>query len=394
MIVALISAYGMIALTHLLIQMNIAHAEYLKTLHDSFNPNYTPSVSIIIPSYNEDEEALYDSVESCLNQQYKGRMDVLVVNDGSTRPEGFFRVRERLQHHPRVWFIHYSQNQGKRHAQKKGFDIKHRMTEAIVTIDSDTILAPTAVSYIVQKLQDPSVGAVTGHVKVIKTKKLLSKLISARYWSAFNQERAAQSFFGTVLCCSGPLAAYRSSILGDIKDKYITQEFLGDLCTYGDDRHLTNLVLEQGYKVHYDRRAVAYTHVPQSIPGYLRQQTRWNKSFYREMLWTARMVIRDPLKLHPYIVYDLTAQFILPFLLMVSLAYTFYKTMYVSPYALLAYLATLMGIAMIRSLYALYRTRDMSLLIFPIYAFIHVFLLIPVRLYAIMTLRSVHWGTR
>lgn len=394
MFIELISVYGLLALTHLFVQMNLAHAEYLRTLKEWFNPSFHPSATIIIPTYNEDEESLSDCVKSCLEQDYKGKFDIIVVNDGSKNSQGFFRTKEKFQHYPRIWFIHNKENKGKRHAQKHAFDIKHKISEILVTIDSDTILAPTAVSHLVQKFQDSNVGAVTGHVKVIKTKKILSKLISARYWAAFNQERAAQSFFGTILCCSGPLSAYRSDIIRDVKEKYISQEFLGEMCTYGDDRHLTNLVLEKGYRVHYDRRAVAYTHVPQNIPEYLRQQTRWNKSFYRELIWTIKIVINNPTKLHPYIIHDLTVSFILPFLLIASLILTIYKTFYVSPYAIIGYIAVLVGIALVRSFYAIYRTRDWSLLIFPVYSFIHIFFLIPVRIYALMTMKKTHWGTR
>ena len=44
------------------------------------------------------------------------------------------------------------------------------------------------------------------------------------------------------MCCSGPFSAYRKEIIDKVKEKYITQYFLGENCTYGDDRHLTNLV--------------------------------------------------------------------------------------------------------------------------------------------------------
>jgi hypothetical protein len=56
--------------------------------------------------------------------------------------------------------------------------------------------------------------------------------------------------------------------------------------------------------------------------------------------------------------------------------------------------AVLAGIALLRSAYGLARTRKPSFLIFVLYGFIHVALLIPVRLYALATLRRNHWGSR
>jgi hyaluronan synthase len=110
--------------------------------------------------------------------------------------------------------------------------------ELIVTTDSDTILPRTAVRQIVARFTNPSIGAVTGDVRVTnKQDNLLTRLISYRYWSAFHQERAAQSFFKVVMCCSGPFAAYRRDVVDRINDDYISQVFLGQICTCGDDRH-------------------------------------------------------------------------------------------------------------------------------------------------------------
>ncbi len=391
---SLVGLYGTLALTHLFLQISLAHVEYLNARKLTYNPSFHPRVAIIIPTYNEDIPSLLKCVDSCARQEYGGSFTILVVNDGSKNRSGFEVTRERLRNLPHVQFLDVTQNKGKRHAQKHGFDRMVEQAEIVVTIDSDTILQPNTLSYLVQRFQDPTIGAVTGDVKVIKTKSLLSQLIAGRYWSAFNQERAAQSLFGTVLCCSGPLAAYRNSVIQVVKEKYISQQFLGEYCTYGDDRHLTNLVLEQGYKVHFDPRAKAWTHVPQGITEYLRQQTRWNKSFYRELFWTVRMIVRDPTRLHPYMVYDLIVQTFLPFLFIASLGLAIYQTLTFGVHHLAGYLSVMIGVALIRALYGFLRTWDWNLLKFPIYSFIYIFLLIPVRVYAILTLKTTHWGTR
>jgi hyaluronan synthase/N-acetylglucosaminyltransferase len=262
----------------------------------------------------------------------------------------------------------------------------------IVTVDSDTVLhSPHAIAEIVRDFADERVGAVTGDVGVRNKRiNLLTRLISYRYWTAFNQERAAQSLFSAVLCCSGPFSAYRRSVVERIKDPYVTQEFLGQRCTFGDDRHLTNLVLEQGYRVRFQERAKAITHVPKTLGAYLRQQVRWNKSFYREMIWTARRVRGQS----AYVYIDLFAQAVLPFMLVFALAAMAYQALTVDVTHLWKYLAILVAIAMLRSIYGLLRTGSLGFLLFIGYGFMHVFLLIPTRLYALATMRSVHWGTR
>ena len=140
-------------------------------------------------------------------------------------------------------------NRGKREAQKLAFDKSD--SEIYVTIDSDTIIGvPDGIADIVKQFKNPQVGAVTGDVRVSnKNKNFLTKLIGYRYWTAFHQERAAQSLFDVLMCCSGPFSAYRKSVVDKIKGKYVSQNFLGHRCTYGDDRHLTNLILEGKYSV-------------------------------------------------------------------------------------------------------------------------------------------------
>lgn len=389
-----VGAYGLLSLTHLFIQMNVSHADYLRSRKLIYDPEYHPSVAIIVPTYNEETKALMDCVHSCIFQKYKGAFTVVVVNDGSKDSTGFHAVQAKYEGHSHVLFVDNTDNKGKRHAQKHGFDVTSADTELVVTIDSDTILEPLAVSHLIQRFKNEKVGAVTGDVRVITTKQFLTNLISARYWSAFNQERAAQSLFGSVLCCSGPLSAYRNSIIQTVKQKYIDQQFLGAGCTYGDDRHLTNLVLEQGYRVEFESRARAWTHVPQTMAQYVKQQIRWNKSYYRELLWTIKLVIREPKRFSPYIIYDLATMTVLPLLLIISLLFSIYKGIFVGPLFFLGYIAVMVGIGSIRAMYGLYRTGDKNLLTFPVYAFVHMFVLTWVRIYAILTLKNTRWGTR
>ncbi len=248
------------------------------------------------------------------------------------------------------------------------------------------------ITQIVQRFKNPKVGAVTGDVRVENnTKNLLTRLIGFRYWTAFHQERAAQSYFSVLMCCSGPFSAYRKEIIDKVKDQYVSQRFLGKLCTFGDDRHITNLVLEEGHEVVFDSSSHVYTYVPETLGAYLKQQVRWNKSFYREMLWTYKSFRKH----HLYMMYDLTMQLILPFLLLFALIEMVFQT--ISHHNLdhfWKYLAVLVAIALLRAAYGMYRTRNPGFLLFILYGFMHIFVLIPTRLYALLTINKIKWGTR
>ena len=92
---ALLNWYGLLALTHLFVQLNLSHREYLnsiqrnrlyqssevKQLRKASYFNFT--VAIVIPCYNEGVEDLEDCVRSALNQQYPSPFQVILVDDGS-----------------------------------------------------------------------------------------------------------------------------------------------------------------------------------------------------------------------------------------------------------------------------------------------------------------------
>lgn len=392
MLYDLVIWYGFVSLTHLFLQIHFGHTDYIYSRPKNSS---TPQVGVVIPSYNEPVDELVETVEAALKQDYRGDLRVLLVDDGSRDKTAFLEVKERFDGHPRFTAHALEENRGKREAQKYGFDLFCEDCDVIVTIDSDTVLAPNAVKNLVGVFGDPKVGAATANIRVKNQVNLLTKLIDKRYWTAFNYERAAQSLFGGVICCSGPLSAYRAEIIRKVREEYVSQYFLGKKCTFGDDRNLTNLVLREGYRVRYINESLAWTSAPTTMRKWLQQQIRWSKSFYRELIWTFKnIVIPSPRQLHPYILYDMVIQAILPLLLVVALLFAAYRSVFESYLYAFAYLAVLVGVALLRANYAIIRTGEKGFWLFPLYAVLHMFLLIPVRLYAISTLWNNRWGTR
>lgn len=390
------AVYGVLALTHIVAQIIFGHMEYRRQKSkNNVDPTFTPSVGVIVPVYNEDPDMLKQALDSIRFQKYAGEMQVYVVDDGSKNRDELERVYRWFEDNMGGYFkIFRKENQGKRKAQVeaiKGMATLEFKPDVIVTVDSDTILLPNSVEQIVQAFRDEKVGAATGHVLALnKEVNVLTRLINYRYWMAFNQERAAQSFFQVLMCCSGPFSAYRGNILRGVAHEYINQKFFGKVCTYGDDRHLTNLVLEKGWNVEYRKDAEAFTHVPITLRAYLKQQLRWNKSFYREMLWTLKAITKH----NWYLLYDLSMQFALPFFLIAALLHTAYVSIFVDPRHVFAYVGILLGVALLRVSYGLFRTKDMGFYWFLVYGFFHVVLLIPNRFLALATINDGKWGTR
>jgi N-acetylglucosaminyltransferase len=348
-----------------------------------------PSVDVIIPCYNEDPRTLAACLDSISAQDYPGEVRVHVVDDGSPNLSELSPVYREYSGRSGFRVICLPENRGKRHAQVAA--ITTSTAEIVVGVDSDTMIAPDGLRQLIAGLDDAGVGAVMGEMLAANTAtNWLTRLIDMRYWYACNQERAAQSHFGAVLCCCGPFSAYRREVLERVLDSYVNQAFRKRRISYGEDRYLTNLVLGSGMRTQYVPRAQARTVVPQRIRPFLRQQLRWNRCTYRDMAGIAR---RLP-SLGSYIALDAFTQTFAPALLALSLLLLLLRTIVSGSGGLVWYCAAMLAVALGYCAYGAWRNRDLRFLYFALYGAMHLCLLVPVRIRALFTLTDDRWGKR
>ncbi|MEI6100286.1 MAG: glycosyltransferase, partial [Eubacteriales bacterium] len=261
------------------------------------NPEFTPGVSIIIPCFNE-EEWIKRTILSCINQDYPvDKLEVIVVDDCSndTSWKQILEMQDRLRQEAerfkiaeRLRVVRLPQNSGKRVALATGVDMA--VNELVVFVDSDSFLEGKAIRNLVQPFQDPKMGGVTGRTDVEnKYTNALTKLQTVRYYIAFRIMKAAESYFDSVTCLSGPLSCYRRDLVLKYKDDWLNQKFLGHPATFGDDRSLTNFII-QNYRATYQDNAICSTVVPSESKQFLHQQMRWKRSWLRESLRVAGFI--------------------------------------------------------------------------------------------------------
>lgn len=375
--IGLLSVYGLLSIGRVVFQSVASHIVR--------NKHYTlkrkAKAAVIMTVYNENPREFNRALTSLKRQSIP--LDIIVVDDGSDNAE----VIQTLS--ADVTYV-YQDHSGKREALYNGFNRVKPYTQFILTADSDTVWDYNAAYNLLAALQsNPSIGGVTGYIGVAnRTDSWLTQLLALRYWIAFNHERAAQSLFGTVTCISGPLGAYRRPLIDQVKDRFLAQTFLGKPCTFGDDRHLTNLILSLGYKVAFSQ-ATAETVVPQTITSFITQQTRWGKSHWREMLWQIPALSKQ----HIYLSYDWLLTLLLPFLLIASIVHYGYLATS-APIHLLTLVGTITVMSTIRIIDPIRVTKDWRFIYFIGYSFVHLFLLLPVKIYSLLTVGYTSWGSR
>ena len=352
-------------------------------------PAPAPAVDVVIPCYNEEPRTLAACLSSISAQDYPGEIRAHVIDDGSPNLAELGAVYRAYDGRSGFRVIYLPENRGKRHAQVAA--ITTSTAEIVVAVDSDTVIAPDGLRQLIAGLDDAGVGAVMGEMLAANAGATwLTRLIDMRYWYACNQERAAQSHFGAVLCCSGPFSAYRRDVLEQVLDSYVGQTFRTRRSTYGEDRYLTGLVLRSSMRTAYVPRARARTVVPQRIPPFLRQQLRWNRCTYRDMAGIAR---RLP-SLSAYVALDAFTQTFSPVLLTLSLLLLLLRTVISGTGGLVWYGAAMLAVALGYCAYGAWRNRDLRFLGFALYGAMHLCLLVPVRIRALCSLSDDRWGDR
>ncbi|MEI8079028.1 MAG: glycosyltransferase, partial [bacterium] len=203
----------------------------------------------------------------------------------------------------RIMVLRQPRNLGKREALYRGImrnetlgKNQQRFGDVLVTVDSDSIVEPRTLRLMCGGfVHDPRVGAVAGNVRVLNLHEgIIPRMLDVSFVFSFHFIRASQSLVNTVMCTPGALSAYRCDVLfkevtsgnttKTVLDEWVKQEFMGAPANIGEDRAMTNLILREGYYVHFQEDAVVYTKVPTTYRTLCNMLIRWARSNVRENL--------------------------------------------------------------------------------------------------------------
>lgn len=264
---------------------------------------YEPLVSVIIPAWNE-EVGVLKTLRSVIKNDY-GRMQIIVVNDGSTDNSRAivdkFITQYTRKYKRRNIRQYYIDNGGKGRALN--FGIKKSRGEIILTIDADSALAPDAVQNLVEHFRDPKVSAVVGNVRVANVRgRIVSRMQKLEYLFGFYFKRA-HCVMGAEYIYGGACAAFRRDT---------TFEYFG----YFDEKNKTeDIEMSMRTKFHGMRSIFAedvlcYTEGAPTYLGLMSQRLRWKKGRFDTFLQYRRMFFSLDRKHNKFL-----GWFILPFAL-------------------------------------------------------------------------------
>ncbi|MDA8344491.1 MAG: glycosyltransferase [Thermaerobacter sp.] len=376
------SLYGAVTLTYLLLK--ILFSLWYRPFEAPEGWCDDQSVAVIVPVYNEDLEVFQRCLQSILLQS-RPIDEIYVVDDGS-QDDACFRVAQETFRGTPHRVVRFTENRGKRYAQEVAF--RETTADIVLTVDSDSVLDENAVREGLKPFSMTSVQGVCGQVRVLnRDQNFLTRLLDLRYRNSFLYERTAYTVWDSVLCSSGVISFWRVALVRSHLDDYVNQTFLGVPVGYGDDRRMTNYALLTG-RVVFQETAVADTVVPITLRHFLKQQNRWNKSFFRETIFAlTRLPLRriawwislSEVALWLFFTVNLVASVIRPLVGGTALG-----VYYLGYLALMAYARNVrFGLG-----------NWGTFLLSPLYGALHLFLLVPLRVLSLFSLRDGRWGTR
>lgn len=251
-----------------------------------------PTCTVIVPAYNEGQ-LVYSTLLSLVNSDYPAeKLQLLAIDDGSKDDTWEWMKKAKEQLGDRVSIYQQPENQGKRHALYRGFNLA--TGEVFVTVDSDSIVEKDTLRNLVSPfVTNENCGAVAGNVRVLNNEKaIIPRMLNVSFVFSFEFIRSAQSVLGSVLCTPGALAAYRSKAVMNCLPEWINQTFMGQPTDIGEDRAMTNMILKQGFHVLFQRNAYVLTNIPEKFSSLHKMFTRWERSNVRENLMMSKFAFK------------------------------------------------------------------------------------------------------
>ena len=202
-----------------------------------------PSVSLLIPAYNE-SRVIERKIRNALALDYPAdRLEIVVASDGST--DDTVARAQQLADGQRVRVLAYPENRGKMATLNASVPLLNG--EIIVFSDAPALLDPGGLRQLVQSFADREVGAVSGCYKVVRAGEVSIGASEDLYWKYETVLKALESDLASTLGAHGHLYAIRRELYP-----------YPPPATINDDYVICVSVLAKGYRAVYDTAAVVW----------------------------------------------------------------------------------------------------------------------------------------
>ncbi|MBY6052866.1 glycosyltransferase [Cytobacillus firmus] len=229
------------------------------------NPDPDKEVTLLVAAFNE-EKTIFQTLSYVAGQDYHGKIKVIVIDNRSTDNTHLEIVRAQKELNLAIDILKEPKT-GKFHALNKG--LQHVTTEYVITLDADTLLHPSAVRFLVSRMESSpqEVCAVAGSMLVRNSREnLLTKTQEWDYYLGIASIKRLQGLYQGTLVAQGAFSLYKTDSVRQVN---------GWPDAIGEDIVLTWRLLQKEWKVYFEPLAAAFTDVPSTLSHFAKQRSRW-----------------------------------------------------------------------------------------------------------------------
>lgn len=233
-------------------------------------PKEMPKVTVFVPFFNEAKGPLIKTLESLNAQRYPHKLQVILINDGSTNttPKDVEKWLSADKNHDFILLDKKNNGGRKGLALDYALESKFAYGDIYVVVDSDTYVNDDGIYELAVKIQsDERYAAVCGFIAPENHQdNLLAKLQHYEHIGYYGAIRCAQDRMGFVPVLAGAFVAHRASVVEEIGG---WSEWLVE------DIAWCWKAISHNYRTGYAPRAVASTQCPITHKGLFNQRRRW-----------------------------------------------------------------------------------------------------------------------
>jgi cellulose synthase/poly-beta-1,6-N-acetylglucosamine synthase-like glycosyltransferase len=194
---------------------------------------------MVIPTYNE-ASIIRQKLDNVLQIDYpREKLEVIVVDSASTDETRSIVNRFAMEHAHQVNIVLLEQSVRRGKSEAINEALRRVRSEILILTDADVTFPPDSVSRLVEEIDRPEIGAVSGVEIPVGERSFLATLESG-YRRVYTAVRLAEASSDTPFMCESELSAYKTELLEPLRP--------GTVC---DDVELTVTVRRKGFRAIY-----------------------------------------------------------------------------------------------------------------------------------------------
>lgn len=259
-----------------------------KSWNLSSDENYKPSVTVIVPTYNE-AHVIVSKLRNLEELDYpKDKFEVIIVDSAST--DGTASIaRKYIKENElafRTLILEEAQRSGK--SKALNYALQHASGDLIATSDADCVWANGSIRNAIRYLSDPSVVAVCGQEVLINPNQSSATRTESQHRKVFNYIRVGESKIHSTIVFEGALALYKRDLLKRFDE------------SCDDSGSALNLV-QRGYRTILAPDAFFLNPFPSAWNRKIAKKTRRAQHLIEIWCRCLELDVKRKLKLHPWI---------------------------------------------------------------------------------------------